>query len=295
MDLPTLLAQQKARFAAAKQRSQQRAVTVTSSSSPLAARIEKHKGRLKELEAEQKSDEGLAASLSASRASRPVSTPARVFETPAPSFPKPVDSAPVALISSIAVSSRTSPPSAYPRAGDGLKFSASSSSLLDSRRSAAAPSGGRVTPAHETKLTAEDLGGDFVSFPSPATPEPRSHARKDVRGACAGGFNCLVSLIPNRMLAPNDLPPLVSRCPAPSPQLLRSMVDMSGAEHVSVGRPSLSSAASLSGARPRVDASSSSVVYTLNQEVTQLTAEIHKKNAVIERLQCVAPPPLCLC
>jgi hypothetical protein len=59
MDLPSLLAQQRQRFAEAKQRSQQRAIPGSSGGSPtspgaaLTARLEKHKERLKELAVDQ--------------------------------------------------------------------------------------------------------------------------------------------------------------------------------------------------------------------------------------------------
>ena len=60
MDLPSILAQQRQSIAAAKQRSQQRVSSTVSTSSPLLTRIEKHKGKLREMgsSGERKADAG---------------------------------------------------------------------------------------------------------------------------------------------------------------------------------------------------------------------------------------------
>lgn len=216
MDLPSLLAEQRKGIAATKQRSQQRIASTVSSTSPLAARIEKHRDKLKSMATPPEAKvEGSRSSAQRAAAITPPSSgktvEARVSPVPTPDALDDVPQSSTPILS--AVSAPFASPDRFFPPADGLKFTRDPPSATSATRTSrplaprpdafySSPQPGLFASPVEAKRVPDDVSiRSFASHAPPATPQPAPASRSNVRcvsrcccGVCAA-VCCVLSVL----------------------------------------------------------------------------------------------------
>jgi hypothetical protein len=281
MDLPTLLAQQRQRFAEAKQRSQQRALPASSGSSPsspgaaLTARLEKHKERLKELAVDQAKPKVL---FPASQ-TRPVDASSRYYEdnkstgSASRRSSDVRDAKATSTVPSTPFASPAGTREVYGHGDPGVSWKLSASDEIESREEYRDPGRLRMSEFRG----GADSPSDGKNSPDARGPAARFETSSRAQGhfdAKSAGYVVRTASLPHECVGawPLNHRFVVHGHGMSCPQSLRGEIARQEAKATGLG------------SLPE----DKTVVWTLNQEVINLTTELQRKSAALDKLQCVA-------